>query len=81
MHKLINILLWFKIQLTFTCSNSTIKTLEKGVKCSTLTIKTPERRQWRHSDVFIVNFKHFTPFSRVSIVDFEQVNVSWVGAL
>ena len=20
--------------------------------------KTPERRQWRHSDVFIVNFEH-----------------------
>ena len=46
--------------------------------CSKLTIKTPELRQWRHSGVFIVNFKHFTPFSSVSIVDFEQVNVSWI---
>ena len=27
---------------------------------------------------FIVNFKHFTPFSNISIVYFEQVNVSWV---
>ena len=27
---------------------------------STLTIKTPERRQWRHSDVFIVNFEHIS---------------------
>ena len=26
--------------------------------CSKLTIKTPERRQWRRSGVFIVNFKH-----------------------
>ena len=26
--------------------------------CSKLTIKTPERRQWRRSDVFIVYFKH-----------------------
>ena len=26
--------------------------------CSELKIKTPERRQWRHSVVFIVNFKH-----------------------
>ena len=26
--------------------------------CSKLTIKTPERRQWRLSGVFIVNFKH-----------------------
>ena len=25
---------------------------------SKLTIKTPERRQWRRSGVFIVNFKH-----------------------
>ena len=37
-------------QPTFTCSNSTIETLEKGA----------------------------TPFSSVSIVDFEHVNVSWV---
>ena len=26
--------------------------------CSKLTIKTPERRQWRHSSVFIVNLEH-----------------------
>ena len=26
--------------------------------CSKLTIKTPERSQWRHSGVFIVNFEH-----------------------
>ena len=42
--------------------------------CSKLTIKIPEWRQWRHSGVFIVNLKHFTPLS--TIVDFEQVNVS-----
>ena len=28
--------------------------------CSKLTIKTPERRQWRHSDVFIVNSEHIS---------------------
>ena len=28
--------------------------------CSKLTIKTPERRQWRRSDVFIVNFEHIS---------------------
>ena len=33
--------------------------------CSELTVKTPER--------------HFTHFSSVSIVGFEQVNVSWVS--
>ena len=26
--------------------------------CSKLTVKTPERRQWRRSGVFIVNFEH-----------------------
>ena len=26
--------------------------------CSKLTIKTPERRQWSRSGVFIVNFEH-----------------------
>ena len=28
--------------------------------CSKLTIKTPERRHWDHSSVFIVNFKHIS---------------------
>ena len=36
-------------------------------------IKTPERRQWRRSGVIIVNFEHIlTPFSSVSIIDFEK---------
>ena len=33
------------------------------IKCkiySKLTIKTPERRQWRRSGVFIVNFEHIS---------------------
>ena len=36
---------------------------------SRLTIKTPEQRQWRQA--------YFTHFSSVSIVAFEQVNISW----
>ena len=32
-------------QLTFTCSKSTIETLEKCETCSKLTIQTPEGRQ------------------------------------
>ena len=37
--------------------------------CSTLTIKTPKRRDWRRSSVFIVNFEHtFTPCFSASIV-------------
>ena len=45
--------------------------------CSKLTIKT---RHWRRSGIFIVNFEHiyFTSFSSAFIVDFEQLNVSWV---
>ena len=30
-------------------------------------------------DVFIVNFEHISYLFRVFIVDFEQVNVSWVS--
>ena len=41
-------------------------------------MQTPERRQSRSSGVFVVNFEHIKLFSSVSIVDFEQVNVSWV---
>ena len=64
-------------RLTFTCSKSTIKTLEKGVKYVKKAIKTPERCHWRCSAVFIVNFEHISHiFSNFSIVDFEQVNVS-----
>ena len=55
----------------------------KGSKiCSKLAIKTSERRHSRHSDVFIVNFEHVSNlFPSVSIVDFEQVNVSWVATI
>ena len=38
-------------------------------------MKTPERRHWRRSSVFI-NFEHISPFSSVSIIDFEQVDGS-----
>ena len=45
----------------FTCSKFTIETLEQGVKkCSKLQIKIPERRQWRRSSIFIVNFEHIS---------------------
>ena len=43
--------------------------------CSKLTIKTPERRQWRCSGVFLATF------SSVSTVDFEKVNVDWVNSI
>ena len=40
--------------------------------CSKLTIKTPQRRQWRRSGVFFVNFEHI---SHLVSVFLEQVNV------
>ena len=43
---------------------------------SKLTIRTTERRR---SCVFTVNFYTFHTFSSVSIVGFEQVNISWVS--
>ena len=48
--------------------------------CLKLSMITPERRHWRHSGVFIVNFDHISHlFSGVSIIDFEQVNGSRVS--
>ena len=38
--------------------------------CWELTVKTPERRQWRH-------WHYFTLFSSVSIIEFEQLNSGW----
>ena len=49
-------------QSVFTFSKLTIETVEQGVKyvCSKLTIKTPERRQWRRPGVIIVNFEQIS---------------------
>ena len=46
-------------QLEFTSSKLTIEELRCEI-CSKLIIKTPERRQWRRSDVFIVNFENIS---------------------
>ena len=34
-------------------------------------------KHWRRSGDFVVNWTYFTPFSSVSITEFEQVNFSW----
>ena len=44
---------------------------------SDLTMKTPERRQ-KVKVFYCQHGTYFTPFSSVSIVEFEQVNVRWV---
>ena len=36
--------------------------------CSKLTIKTPERRHWRRSDIFIVNFEHISHLALVVLL-------------
>ena len=36
--------------------------------CLKLTIKTPERRQWRRSGVFIVNFEHISHLAVVLLL-------------
>ena len=47
--------------------------------CSKVTIKIPERRQWRRSGISIVNFEHISHLcSSVSIVNFEHVITGWV---
>ena len=46
--------------------------------CSKLTIKTSERRHWRRSGVFIVNFEHISHLVLVFLfVHFEHVIVGW----
>ena len=46
--------------------------------CSKLTIKTPERRQWRRSGVFIVNFEHISHLVLVFLYNFEHLIAGWV---
>ena len=36
--------------------------------CSKLTIKIPERRHWRRSGIFIVNFEHISATSHVNLI-------------
>ena len=63
-------------QLTFACSKFRIETLEKSVKYMFKVNKNTRT-------TLVTSFSCFYPltfntaFSRVSIVDFEQVNVKW----
>ena len=56
-------------------------TITRCKTCSKLTRKTPERRHWPRSGVFIVNFEHISHISSLSVfaVKFERVNTSWVS--
>ena len=55
-------------QVTFTCSKSTTETLEKLWNMFKVNNKNTR----------MTSLTYFTTFSSVSVVDFEQVNVSWV---
>ena len=50
----------------FKANNRNTKT--KCEICSKLTINTPERRQWRRSGVFIVNFEHISDLALVFLL-------------
>ena len=77
-------------QQTFTCSNSTIETLEKDEICSKLRIKTIERRQFTVLQITELTFTCLKSTRETlekdeicskfycSIVDFEQKNVCQV---
>ena len=66
---LVKLLKYLKISPNIVCSNSIITTLEEGVKiCSKLTIKTPDRRQWRRSVVINVKFQHTLLFLLVFLL-------------
>ena len=46
--------------------------------CPKLTIKIPERRQWRRSGNFIVNFGHITHFALVFLLlTLKNVIAGW----
>ena len=62
-------------QLTVTCSQFTIETLKKVWNMFKVNYKKTRTTSWRRSGVLFS--RYFTPFFSVSIVDFEQVTVSW----
>ena len=51
-------------QPAFTCSKSTVETLEQGVKY----VQRSQRRWWRRSGVFIVNFGHISHLALVFLL-------------
>ena len=56
-------------------------TRERCEICSKLTIKTPERCNWHRFGLFIVTLNIFHTFFYCFYCYFEQVNVSWEGAI
>ena len=53
--------------------------VQPAFTCSKITIKTPERRHWSHSSVFVDGVEQILQISGVSIIDSEQANAGWVS--
>ena len=54
------------------------KVNNKDTRTTPKKMKTPERRQCRCSDLFIVNFKHISHLVLVFLLlNFRQVNAGW----
>ena len=74
---------WFQIS-TYNSANIYLfkvnnrNTRKRHEISSKLTIRKPEQRQWRLLIFLLLTLNIFTTFSSVSIIDFEQVNVSWI---
>ena len=66
----------FKIRSDYNMKTS--RSLKRRAILKILTTVFYEANNGRRCSVYIVNFEHISLFSSVFIVDFEQVNVSWV---
>ena len=58
---------WFPANI-YLCKVNNKNTRKKCEICSKLTIKRPQRRQWRRSGVFIDNFEHISYFFQVLLL-------------
>ena len=77
---MINYLPFFKLLLVTTSGNYSYQagiyvpkvnnrnTRTRCEICSKLTVKTPERRQWHRSGVFVVEFEHISHFVPVFLL-------------
>ena len=73
----VNITYCFSIYYYYPAGNYIFRVNNRNTRtrcetCSKLTIKTPERRKWRRSGVFIVNFEH------ISHLNFEHAIAGWL---
>ena len=73
-----SIILIILSQPAFTCSKLTIEIQEQGVKY--VQINNKRHQNDANGVSLLLTWIYFTPYSSVSIVNFEHVNDSWVLA-